>query len=194
MASISIIALPGWGNVLSHGSAPWPLSVTYERSGRARALLPALPGAPAVLTLPHPHSTLAPRPVRQVLVGALLGDPHAESHGQTPRPPPLGVLFVAVATTAQAPANMHWIGILSPAAEASILLFEAFRQGDCARWAMSRNTTLSSSSAWRVLLAPGGACTLSPGPGTGGLHRGACVCTSPVPIVISRTCPYCAWS
>jgi len=41
----------------------------------------------------------------------------------------LGGLFVSLATEAQAPAPVHRIGILSPAAEASTLLFEAFRQG-----------------------------------------------------------------
>jgi hypothetical protein len=113
MASISIVVLPGWGNVLSHGSAPWPLSGADGRFGRTRARLPASPGVSAVVTRPPLHSPLAPRPARQVLVGAPLGDPYAASHGQTPRPPPLGVLFVAVAPTAQTPAHMHWIGIRS---------------------------------------------------------------------------------
>jgi putative ABC transport system substrate-binding protein len=41
----------------------------------------------------------------------------------------LVVLFVSLTTEAQSPATVHRIGILSPAAEASTPLFEAFRQG-----------------------------------------------------------------
>ena len=40
-----------------------------------------------------------------------------------------GVLGLALTIEAQAPAKVHRIGILSPAAEASTPLFEAFRQG-----------------------------------------------------------------
>jgi hypothetical protein len=51
MASISILALPGWGNVLSHGPVLLAPLLAYERSGCARGLLPSSPGESGLLTL-----------------------------------------------------------------------------------------------------------------------------------------------